>query len=69
MSEEEQDQINNAISYQESITTIYQAKLSLLQGSISQEEANKTMGQALDVIIDLNTEKQIQPMIKRPYKK
>ena len=42
MSEEEQDQINNAISYQESITTIYQAKLSLLQGSISQEEANKT---------------------------
>lgn len=69
MSEEEQDQINNAISYQESITTIYQAKLSLLQGSISQEEANKTMGQALDVIIDLNTEKQIQPMIKTPYKK
>lgn len=69
MSEEEQDQINNTISYQESITTIYQAKLSLLQGSISQEEANKTMGQALDVIIDLNTEKQIQPMIKRPYKK
>lgn len=69
MSEEEQDQINNAISYQESITTIYQAKLSLLQGSISQEEANKTMGQALDVIIDLNTEKQIQPMIKSPYKK
>lgn len=69
MSEEEQDQINNAITYQESITTIYQAKLNLLQGSISQEEANKTMGQALDVIIDLNTEKQIQPMIKRPYKK
>lgn len=69
MSEEEQDQINNAISYQESITTIYQAKLNLLQGSISQEEANKTMGQALDVIIDLNTEKQIQPMIKTPYKK
>ncbi len=69
MSEEEQDQINNAISYQESITTIYQAKLSLLQGSISQEEANKTMGQALDVIIDLNIEKQIQPMIKRAYKK
>lgn len=69
MSEEEQDQINNAISYQESITTIYQAKLNLLQGSISQEEANKTMGQALDVIIDLNTEKQIQPIIKTPYKK
>lgn len=69
MSEEEQDQINNAIRYQESITTIYQAKLSLLQGSISQEEANKTMGQVLDVIIDLNTEKQIQPMIKKPYKK
>lgn len=69
MSEEEQDQINNAISYQESITTIYQAKLSLLQGSISQEEANKTMGQALDVIIDLNTEKQLQPMIKKTYKK
>ncbi len=69
MSEEEQDQINNAISYQESITTIYQAKLNLLQGSISQEEANKTMGQALDVIIDLNTEKQLQPMIKKTYKK
>ena len=69
MSEEEQDQINNAISYQESITTIYQAKLNLLQGSISQEEANKTMGQALDIIIDLNTEKQIQPMIKKKKKK
>ena len=69
MSEEEQNQINNAISYQESITTIHQAKLSLLQGSISQEEANKAMGQALDVIIDLNTEKQLQPMIKKTYKK
>ena len=54
MPESEQDKINTAITYYQSTTTIYQAKLQMLEGTISEEEATKKMGEALDQIISLN---------------